>query len=999
MFAVRKVWMWVLMGVLAAIVPTMLPVWSQTPSPFLEQCLTLETLTPEARHTVQILLAVAGTKDCPTAATILGQQVSLVLSDRQIKDLTPLATLPHLETLYLESNQIETLLPLAALKNLEALYLRKNQIQSLAGISTLKNLVTLSLDENPLTDLDGISDLPNLKILYANSLDLRGDLSASFPPQLSQLYLANNQLTSVEAIANLTQLTVLDLSNNRLDTVAPLAQLANLTELDVGENQITDVNVLASLKQLTRLDLRNNPLIQKTCPVFPATVCQVSDDGATLFQQGNQQFARGEYRQAVATFQQVQQVYEANGDRLRESAAWDRQGNSYDALGEYANALLTYETALALKTVAGDRPGEADSQTNLGITYLRLGQVEKAIAALQAAWEIQQSLAIQDEPRAGRILSGLALAYSQTGDDKAALTFAKLSLASHRRGSDRAGEAIALVRVGNAYLKLGNPDKARRYFERALELSQRLGDRASIARSYHALGNWAFHTGDWAQAERQYQLALSEREAIQDAAGQGETLNALGALHYAQGDLPLAIATLNLAVERWEALRPGLTDENKISIAETQAETYRQLQQALIESGEITAALEIAERGRARAFTELLTHRLKLQGKLPGTRSTEVASAPGGEEIQRLAQTRHLTLLEYSFVGEELYLWVVTPDGKIHFHSQSLAGEPWQTWVTDTRAAMGVPFRGGGLVAQATQDAPLPDEQIRDRLSRLYQVLIAPVAQWLPENSTDPVVIIPQGDLYLVPFAALLDSHGKPLIEQHGLLFSPAIRLLLTNRLAPPALRLGEVSALVVGNPLMPVDPNTGQPLPPLLGAKAEAEEIAALLKTEPLLGAEATKEAVIERMPSARIIHLATHGLLDDFGTGVPGALAFSPTETDNGYLTAAELLEMPLSAQLVVLSACDTGQGSITGDGVVGLSRSLLTAGVETVVVSLWSVPDEATRLLMTTFYQALQSTQDSALALQQAMLTTRAQYPNPVFWSAFTVYGSVPTDPTRP
>jgi CHAT domain-containing protein len=90
------------------------------------------------------------------------------------------------------------------------------------------------------------------------------------------------------------------------------------------------------------------------------------------------------------------------------------------------------------------------------------------------------------------------------------------------------------------------------------------------------------------------------------------------------------------------------------------------------------------------------------------------------------------------------------------------------------------------------------------------------------------------------------------------------------------------------------------------------------------------------------------------------------------------------------VVLSACDTGRGRITGDGVVGLTRAFLSAGADTVIVSLWQVPDDATAALMVAFYEALAETDDKAAALQQAMVATRAQFPDPRNWSAFVLVG---------
>lgn len=145
--------------------------------------------------------------------------------------------------------------------------------------------------------------------------------------------------------------------------------------------------------------------------------------------------------------------------------------------------------------------------------------------------------------------------------------------------------------------------------------------------------------------------------------------------------------------------------------------------------------------------------------------------------------------------------------------------------------------------------------------------------------------------------------------------------------------------------------------------------------------------------MVNASIIHLATHGLLDDVTqVDIPGILVFTPSETDNGLLSASEILQLSLNAELVVLSACDTGKGKITGDSVVGLSRSFMVAGVPSLIVSLWSVYDTSTVFLMTTFYSKLfQDNLSKAQALRAAMLATLEKYPQePRAWAAFTLIG---------
>ncbi|MEM6917194.1 MAG: CHAT domain-containing protein, partial [Verrucomicrobiota bacterium] len=124
--------------------------------------------------------------------------------------------------------------------------------------------------------------------------------------------------------------------------------------------------------------------------------------------------------------------------------------------------------------------------------------------------------------------------------------------------------------------------------------------------------------------------------------------------------------------------------------------------------------------------------------------------------------------------------------------------------------------------------------------------------------------------------------------------------------------------------------------------------------------------------------------------GQSFLSALAFAPSPGEDGFLTVRETSKLDLSAELAVLSACDTGRGAITGDGVIGLSRGYITAGVPTVVVSLWPVSDEATAKLMGFYYEALDAGEGKAEALRSAMLKTREQFPEPSLWSPFVLYG---------
>jgi CHAT domain-containing protein len=267
-----------------------------------------------------------------------------------------------------------------------------------------------------------------------------------------------------------------------------------------------------------------------------------------------------------------------------------------------------------------------------------------------------------------------------------------------------------------------------------------------------------------------------------------------------------------------------------------------------------------------------------------------------------------------------------------------------------------------------------------DELKKLYQLLIKPIEEFLPTDPEAKVVFIPHQALFLVPFAALREQSGKYLIEKHTIAYSPSIQVLAyTEKLRDRAHGSG---ALLVGNPT-----NDLRNLP---NAEIEVNAIAQFFKTKAIIGKDATKATILTKISDARIIHLATHGNFDD-KNGLESAISFADDSKKPITLTAAEILKLNLKAELVVLSACNTAKGKITGDGVIGLSRAFILAGTPSIIVSLWSIPDAETGKLMPEFYRNLQVNSDRAQALRQAMLITMRDYPHPRNWAAFTLIGS--------
>lgn len=250
----------------------------------------------------------------------------------------------------------------------------------------------------------------------------------------------------------------------------------------------------------------------------------------------------------------------------------------------------------------------------------------------------------------------------------------------------------------------------------------------------------------------------------------------------------------------------------------------------------------------------------------------------------------------------------------------------------------------------------------------LASLLLPPLGPLL--ERCERVFVAPSGPLHRVPFAAL-PWRGRPLVETHTISLLPSASALRwlggDHPLDPPG------PALVVGDPAgMAWTPPGGapRPLPPLPGAAEEARAVAARLRHATLLtGEAATLEAVRGALAGPRLLHLATHGRYE------PEAPLTSALLLARGSaLDAATLMGARLEAELVVLSACESGLGEARGGELFGLARALLAAGARRVVQSLWPVDDEATRALMLAFYEALAGGLPPAAALRRAMLALR-------------------------
>jgi CHAT domain-containing protein len=690
---------------------------------------------------------------------------------------------------------------------------------------------------------------------------------------------------------------------------------------------------------------------------------------------GNVYTFTGNYEKAIEYQLQSLAITRELKDRLGEAQSLNNLGLAHKAMGNYSQAIAYYEQSLAIARILKDPNNLGIAIGNLGNIYYFLGNYAKAIEYQNLSLKLKRI--IRDRQGEAVSLGDLGVIYEALGDAKKAIDYYQQRLTITRDLKDRHGESEALGNLGNAHLRLKDYEQAIAYHQQSLTIIRAINDRSGEGASLANLGIVYGTMGNHNQAIAYHQKSLAIKREVKDRLGAGQILSNLGFSLLTVDKLPEAETALRSAITIWASLRTGLTDQNKVSLAETQVKSYQLLQRVLVRQNRSEAALEIAEKGRARAFAELLAARLRDKSM---AEIQTIAQAPNLAEIRRIAKTQNATLVEYALIGKaELYVWVIKPSGEITFHASQLnATLPIQQLVAKSRSAIGVRGRG----EKSTQPANGSSE-----LARLYQVLVEPIGADLPRDPNQRVIFLPQGALFLVPFPALPDAQGKYLIEKHTITTAPSIQTLaLThakNKLAPASRH-----AVVVGDPTMPRWQD--EQLPALPGARQEAIAIAQILNTQPLIGDQATKKVVIQQMQQATIVHLATHGLLNTSKGDVPGAIALAPSGQDSGLLTASEIFDLKLNADLVVLSACDTGRGDITGDGVIGLSRSLVAAGVPSVIVSLWAVNDSSTSVLMSEFYRQLNTKPDKAQALRQAMLTTLKQYPNPSDWAAFTLIG---------
>ncbi len=478
-----------------------------------------------------------------------------------------------------------------------------------------------------------------------------------------------------------------------------------------------------------------------------------------------------------------------------------------------------------------------------------------------------------------------------------------------------------------------------------------------------------------------------------------------------EGQQDDAIRYFRQAIEAIELQRSSInTEAAKIGFVGDKQAVYAELIEMLLAAGRNNTAFDYMERSKARALVDMLA--AKNDFLIAGARSGEaretfsrlkeamlqrqVQVPVGGDATRGSVQTMSLEEIKAR-------LAVIAPDLASLISVSSLTTSDVEARLNDEEAVLEYYGHGGKLYAallnhgkvQVTEiDSDGLQDAVRafrraieertddvERQARtLYDRLIRPVKGL---DQTVNLLIVPHGILHYVSFGALHDGEDYWL-EKRSMRFLPSASVVGFLD-APKELR-APARLLAFGNP------DLGDPRFDLPSAQREVEVISEMVpESRAFVRRQASETEFKQNASRYRYLHIASHGEYNA-DNALQSRLLLAKDATNDGSLTTDELYNLQLDAEMVTLSACETGLGTVlSGDDVVGLTRGFLYAGASNIVASLWQVDDDATTLLMQTFYRRLEAGDSKRHALREAQLVTRKKYPHPFFWAAFFVTGT--------
>lgn len=664
---------------------------------------------------------------------------------------------------------------------------------------------------------------------------------------------------------------------------------------------------------------------------------------------------RNKFDAAKSSFRRALQLAREQKQVAAEANALGSLGLTYMREGHYGEAIDWYNLSLAISTQSQNRVQIAKSSGNLGWTYFQIGDFERSLSLFS------QARSVSEEQRLIRDqlvwLTNIGLVYLQQKNYPEAAAHFQQALTISRNLGDRTQTAICLTNLALTAIATKDLEAAERWNREALELKRTNRDRASEFYSILNEGQLRRDQGRFKEAEKDFENVGRNSE---DSSLRWQAQAELAKTQAAEGHSGAAETQFRKALTTIDEARSSLSkQEYRLSFLNTATEFYHDYIDFLISRGRIEDALAVAEHSRARTLAEGL-------GIKPAALGSKVVRPTG------IARQQNAVILAYWLKPERSYLWAITPTKVALF--PLAADSQIDASVQAYRKALTGP-----------RD---PLETASDSGRQLYEMLIATAQKLIPAKSR--VIVIADGSLHGLNFETLLAPTPKPhyWIEDVTISNANSLVLLGSPRLQPS--RGTKPNLLLIGNPV-----SASSEFPPLAQANEEIRDVGTHFDRDRqtvIDGAKATPAAYLASDPDKfSYIHFVAHGTASRLSP-LDSAVVLS-SQGDAYKLYARDIVEKPLNADLVTVSACyGSGSRAYSGEGLVGLSWAFLRAGAHNVVAALWEANDVSTPKLMDAMYSGISRGEAPATALHEAklaMLHSDSIYRRPFYWAPFQLY----------
>jgi len=730
----------------------------------------------------------------------------------------------------------------------------------------------------------------------------------------------------------------------------------------------------------------------------------------------------GESEKALEYLEQSLPLLRAANDKNAESYTISNIGHAYYRMGQYDKALEFFAQARALQQQTGNRAQEAETLDLTGLVYSAQGHAEKALDYHQRALEVQR--ATGNLRREALALASLGNVYNLLQQPEKALSHLAEASSRFRAIGDLNGLAVTLERTARAHMMAGEITKSRTSIEEALRLIETVRARSvsqQLRASYLASRDQAY----------EFYIDLLMQQHAEDPL-KGHDAEALRAVERGR-----ARSLMEMLAETTVNIRQGVDSkllERERTLAQLlNAKAQRQIQ-LLAQKGS-AQEIDILKREISGLEDNYQEVQAAIRRSSPAYAALTQPQPLGLNEIQQQLDGDTI-LLEYSLGKARSYLWAVTSSSLKSFElpkREQIQESARRIYSLLTARSQLIPRETAAGKKQRISEADAQLSLIRE----LSRMVLPPELDLRGKR----LAIVADGALQYVPFSALTLSREiarrakplRPLIADHEVITLPSASALAVQRNNLLNRRPAARGIAVIADPVFSAederlrkdslssgarrqvensgdtrilehiadDPTGKVAIRRLRFTRLEAEQILAVAprtSSFKALDFRANREvAVSEDLSRYRYVHFATHGYIDSERPDL-SALVLSLVDqqgnAQDGFLRAHEIYNLNLPAELVVLSACQTGLGKeIKGEGLVGLTQAFMYAGARRVVVSLWNVNDKATAELMRRFYRGMLKqglTPAAALRQAQGEMAQDPQWQAPYYWAAFVLQG---------